>query len=169
MRGRVVLILLGLLPRLAAGQGSIGPREQLQSFPGFGGATVQVMAEAGDLAFFTVRGTFVPESLWRSDGTVQGTFTLGQTGGISFWAVQGSRVFFTRPPAQAADGVHRDLWRSDGTVEDTIALTQGLSLAIDASAGEPPTSLAVPGAGETGLVFFSAGAEAAQPDHELWA
>jgi ELWxxDGT repeat protein len=167
----VALACLGLIPRLAAGQGSIGPAQDLQIPQGFRGSGVTSMIRAGGLAFFTVQGTYVSESLWRSDGTGPGTFALAVTGspaalsqaGLRFWTVQGSRVFFTKPLDAAA---HRDLWRSDGTVEGTVPLTQGLSLAIDASAGEPPTSLAVP---ESGLVFFSAGAESAQPDYELWA
>jgi len=165
---RLVPVCLVLIPAsVSAGlaQGSIGPVERIQSFPGFRGAGVTTMIRAGGQAFFTVQGTYTPQTLWRSDGTGPGTFALGLTGALRFWSVQGSRVFYTRS-TQAPDDPHRNLWRSDGSQAGTIVLTQGLSLAIDAPAGDPPISLPVP---ETGLVFFSAGAEAAQPDYELWA
>ncbi|MFL6198558.1 MAG: hypothetical protein ACJ76J_05255 [Thermoanaerobaculia bacterium] len=100
MRTRVVLVVLGLLPRLAAGAGSVGPLERIQSFPGFRGAGVKEMIRAGDLAFFTVQGTYVPQTLWRSDGTALGTFALDATLGLRFWTVQGSRVFYTRPASR---------------------------------------------------------------------
>ncbi|HWM92065.1 MAG TPA: hypothetical protein VN493_14975 [Thermoanaerobaculia bacterium] len=166
---RLLPLCLCLLPRLAAGQGSIGPLQNLRSFSLAGPRS---FVQAGDLAFFTVTPPTDSESLWRTDGTAQGTFQLVTTGsfppnqGFRFWTVQGSRLFFTGRRTPEPSETHRALWRSDGTVEGTVSLTQAMSFAIDASAGASPTSLAVP---ETGVVFFSAGAESAQPDYELWA
>lgn len=167
------LILLGLLPIPAEGQGSIGPLplQHLASFGGFRGSGVTSFQRAGDLAFFTVSGPYTFESLWWSDGTAAGTSSFGPTGvpgswGVRFWTTLGTRSFFTKPRSLNAQEPGRDLWRSDGTVAGTIRLSDGLSLAVDVSAGDAPTALGVP---EAGLVFFAAGAESEQPDFELWA
>ncbi|HEX5720940.1 MAG TPA: hypothetical protein VF179_32600 [Thermoanaerobaculia bacterium] len=164
-----VLICLGLLPAAVAGQGSVGPLQGVRSFALAG---LRSFIRAGDLAFFTVNPPLDPETLWRTDGTAQGTFQLATTAnrppsqGVRLWTVQGSRLFFTGPRTLEPSDLQRVLWRSDGTVEGTVSLTQTLSFAIDASVGVSPTSLAIP---ETGVVFFSAGAESAEPDYELWA
>ncbi len=164
----LLLVCLVFLPTAAAGEGSIGPVQQLRSFYLTG---LFNFVRAGDLAYFTVNPPLENETLWRTDGTAGGTFQIATTAprsvpGVRYWTVQGSRLFFTG--ARTINEVPRVLWRSDGTVEGTIPLTQPLSFAIDApgGVGMSPTSLAIP---ETGLVFFSAGEEAAEPDYELWA
>src|SRR5215203_115284 len=96
----LLLVCLVLLPTAAAGEGSIGPVQQLLSFylTGF-----QNFIRAGDLAYFTVNPPLENERLWRTDGTAAGTFQVATTAprspvpGVHYWTVQGSRLFFTGP------------------------------------------------------------------------
>lgn len=166
------LVLLCLVPSLAAGQGSIGPLRKLEEFGQavFGGASVVRLFEAGGLAWLTVAGAYTNTTLWRSDGTAEGTFELAVIGSPltsspHFWTSDGSTIYFLatgpgRFPFQT-------LWRSDGTVEGTMPLvspTPPWSFGIEhPGAANPPTALAVP---ELGLVFFSMGQETGM---ELWA
>jgi len=170
---RLIVVLFFLLPRLVAGQGSIGNWEQL--WTGFGDRFVGLndLIRTEGKTFF-VTGVFWSHTLWATDGTEPGTFRLENIGKppervdgtdheVRLWSTQGPRVFFTRPGYPEGQDPIRELWRSDGTVESTVPLAADLSFAIDASRGDAPTSLAVP---ELGLMFFSAGEEG---DYELWA
>lgn len=164
-----VLALLGLAPLPALGQGSVGPLERIQVFPGFRGANLTSSLRAGSLAFFTVDGPYTLQTFWRSDGTVGGTFPIGPQNPppqtvLRFWASHGDLALFTWALDAAPDD--RNLWRSDGIDAGTFPITQGLSFAVDTGSGDSPTSLSVPA---TGLAFFSAGARSASPDFELWA
>jgi ELWxxDGT repeat protein len=163
------LATLSLLPHPALGQGSIGPLERIQTFPGFRGAGVTASLRAGSLAFFTVDGPYTLQTFWRSDGTAQGTFQIGprnptpQTP-LHFWTNHGDLALFTWALDAAPED--RSLWRSDGTDAGTFPITQDLHLAVDTGSGDSPTSLSVPA---RGLAFFAAGPRSESPDLELWA
>jgi ELWxxDGT repeat protein len=162
---RLVPVCLVLLPAAAAAQGTIGP---LQRY--FSGGAVMSSARAGSLAFFmTVSPTYPPQpftlGLVRSDGTFQGTFLIDQSqAGIRFADSLGNFLFFTCAKSSAPED--RGLCRSDGSVAGTFPVTQGLSLALDNNAVEPPLTLSIP---EKRLMFFSASPRSASPDFELWA
>lgn len=165
----VALATLTLLPQSALGQGSIGPLERIQSFPGFRGAGVTAFSRAGSLAFFTVDGPYTLQTFWRSDGTAQGTFQIGPRipppqAPLRFWSSHGDLALFTWALDAAPED--RSLWRSDGTDAGTFPIAEGLDLAVDTGSGDPPTSLSVPA---RGLAFFAAGPRAESPDLELWA
>lgn len=164
-----VLLFFCLFPSLAAGQGSIGPLQKLEEVGVgvFQGAIVTRLFGAGDLAYFTVDGAYTSETLWRSDGTPEGTFELDRISGVlspkaRFWVSDGYTVYFLATGG-AARSPFQSLWRSDGTVEGTRPLAPfGLSYAPLLGRDDPSTALAVP---ETGLVFLSMG----DKENELWA
>ncbi len=73
----------------------------------------------GDRYIYFTIGNYSPRTLWRTDGTPEGTIQLWSTSGsylnMGNLAVVGDRVYFN-----AADVDHGDeLWTSDGTPEGT--------------------------------------------------
>ncbi|HET9229254.1 MAG TPA: hypothetical protein VFR31_21420, partial [Thermoanaerobaculia bacterium] len=167
------LIFLCVLPSLAAGQGSVGPLQKLEDvgLGVFRGAEVKNLFRAGDLAYFTVAGSYTSEWLWRSDGTPEGTFQLDSiasplTPSPRFWTSDGSRIYFTAT-GDAGRTPFYNLWTSDGTPEGTMPLIPmtgfGFSFGIDTSSENQPTALPVP---ETGLTFLTV---ADTRGLELWA
>ena len=165
------LVLLCLLPALAAGQGSIGPLEKLEEVGQavFRGASVTRLFQAGDLAYFTVAGSYTDQTLWRSDGTPEGTFQLDVIGNPQslspkFWASDGSTIYYLAPAAGRFP--FYGLRRSDGTVEGTgelVSANPPLTFGLDSGGANPPTALKVP---ELGLMFLSMGQGTGV---ELWA
>jgi len=102
---------------------------------------------AGGLLFFSTIGS---AKLWRSDGTPEGTFSLGpMSGARNPIRALGNAAFFFRPSHQ------RQLWASDGTLEGTrqIALTSAVPTDFLGTAG--------------GKLYFTA--SSAVHGLELWA
>lgn len=128
--------------------------ENLHSFPSPAAAlgnTLFFVANDGHRLFGT--------ELWRSDGTVAGTSSLGvsmspgRSGiGISsylqeFTACNGT-LFFTRAGDQQLE-----LWRSDGTIRNTVLLKQFPEVTYDPSQIKPESTMAC----AQNTLFFAAG------------
>ena len=95
-------------PALWRSDGTPGGSTLLRTLPSKGGAGLGQLTAAGNLLFFRAG-----EGLWRSDGTVEGTFSVLGGRPKAITAV-GSRVFFS-----AEGGEGRELWQSDGTLDGT--------------------------------------------------
>lgn len=131
---RVFLVALGAAPGvfLWSHAGTPGSLQQLHPVTGvFRSATLP----GGGLVFASTTPE-TGEELWFSDGTVAGTFLLGDLwpgpagSRPTFLGSFGSRVFF-----QASDGVHgTELWATDGSPGGTVRLTD---LAPGTSSSDP--------------------------------
>lgn len=90
---------------------------------------------ANDLLFFS-EGKFADAKIWRTDGTVQGTFPL--TNFVAPYGfgdlvpaheqhnmrAAGGYVYFTQLGPSGPAFSHTELWRTDGTLEGTIKLAE---------------------------------------------
>jgi ELWxxDGT repeat protein len=118
---------------------------------------------AGDLAFFSITPLYQPaesygSELWRSDGTVEGTFRILQTEYLflderSFEGIDGIAYFVNR------DENGSEIWRSDGTAEGTYRLGE----VVPGSGDGSPNHLTSAG----GRLYFSA--DNGVTGRELWA
>jgi ELWxxDGT repeat protein len=170
---RLLPLCLGLIPAVAAAQGSIGPLQRYSS----GGGALTTWARAGSVAYFTTSIPSYPpqpflQEFKRTDGTLAGTFSIDPRGsaspanqpGIDFVNSLDGLLFFTSAPTGAPED--RRLWRTDGTRAGTVFVTPALSLGLESGVQEFPFTLAVP---ERHLMFFSANSRSGIPDFELWA
>jgi ELWxxDGT repeat protein len=88
----------------------------------YSGNALRPLVTAGSQAFYLDGYSFEGYSLWRTDGTPEGTLRLRHVGRpLPDWSPRlltplGSRVFFV---ASATWG-HEELWTSDGTVDGTV-------------------------------------------------
>lgn len=109
--------------------------------PRTGTGTGSGIVHAGPLAYFIVRSGGGRSQLWRTDGTADGTFSLGDFASVQALTPFGSngKVVFL-----ADDGVHgTEPWSSDGTRERTTMLAnlapEGVvrGTITDATTGDP--------------------------------
>ena len=91
-------------------------------YPGLGSSLPSGFTTIGNITFFDANDGTTGNELWRTDGTVNGTFEVKDINpGInnsapSTLTADGSILYFF-----ADDGVHgRELWRSDGTALGTV-------------------------------------------------
>ena len=102
--------------------------------------------------------------LWRTDGTVGGTYKLTgpePTAGYPYWSfgVAGTSLFFN-----GEDAVHgRELWKTDGTVPNTL-------LVKDVNAATHPSYPTVLRALNGGVLFsaIGSGPDYPSPQRDLW-
>ncbi len=108
------------------------------------------MKRAGNVVFFESETLANVESLWKTDGTPQGTVFIKQVT-INQVRSKGSDLFFAGVGAgNSLPGF--DLWKSDGTAEGTVMLKDlGGCIGLTES---------------NGLIFFEG--EGIQGDDELW-
>jgi ELWxxDGT repeat protein len=157
-------VILALALPAAAVQPSFEPPELFKSL-GPGNSGPRDFRRLGDLAVFQA-GTDGGRNLWRTDGTPLGTYPVLRNASIDYFfgPDDGHQVYFL-----LAQDLW-ELWRSDGTEAGTMSLTPGglrFTQKLDRPGAGFPTQVLVP---ETGLLFFSAGADGASPiDYELWA
>jgi ELWxxDGT repeat protein len=115
----------GTFPLANAVTSSTGDLRDSQIFATLGGTLYW-------LAYGAVAGSTAPhQQLWRSDGTVAGTFMAADAGAgvISYGGstpivpqTAGGRLFFPAPEP-APNSTWSDLWVSDGTAAGTVPLT----------------------------------------------
>ncbi|WAC18789.1 hypothetical protein OVA24_16285 [Luteolibacter sp. SL250] len=123
-----------------------GPLVRLRAFNNYGSTGV-----LGGVAHFSVTSPAVDAGLWRSDGTVEGTYRLAGVGASGDIKAHAGKLYFC-----GNDGVHgEEPWVSDGTVEGTRML---VDLTGD-SGGSSPARFTPAG----GKVFFAATTEAEGP------
>ncbi|MBX3740179.1 MAG: hypothetical protein KF712_04265 [Akkermansiaceae bacterium] len=123
-----------------------GPLVRLRAFNNYGSTGV-----LGGVAHFSVTSPAVDAGLWRSDGTVEGTYRLGGVSVSGDIKAHAGKLYFS-----GNDGIHgEEPWLSDGTVEGTRMLAD---LTGD-SGGSSPTHFTAAG----GKVFFAATTEAEGP------
>lgn len=131
---------------LWASDGTTAGTERLRSFPGH----TEVIGSTGSVVFFseTAVADFRELTLWRTDGTVGGTFPLGPQLGsfedaLSWTVYRGALLFSGCTPEWGCE-----LWRSDGTPEGTRRVRE----IVPGRAGGAPRELTVAG---DAIYFFA--------------
>lgn len=129
MPNRAVRLTVAILSLLAPAAAFAAPFHLLKDvYPGSNSGTTQYLApNDGHLFFWGVTGSSgLAGQPWTSDGTVSGTFQIGEIIGSSgtFWVWQSPFTHNGIAYFVASDGfTGRQLWRSDGTLPGTFALT----------------------------------------------
>ena len=116
--------------------------------PGAGSSSPYWFYGAGGNVLFSARDRQERETLWRTDGTADGTVLLGNLAAHSFAPLNGL-VYFAAVETDGTPPTPRGLWRTDGTPEGTVFVTSAVMLG---SVREPAI---LPAAG--GLLFVDRG------------
>jgi ELWxxDGT repeat protein len=158
--GRYLLAALGALA-------VPGPAAEAQAIylvrdvlPGSAGSSPALMTDVGGTLFFVPGTGFMPNYLWKTDGTTAGTALVKPVTIPSFFsegdrlADVGGTLFFSGNDGQSG----QELWKSDGTEAGTVRVKD----INPGAAGSDPRRLTAVG----NLVYFHA--ETAAGGRELW-